>query len=118
MLSARDIACLADDVATVLPDTVGLTRPTTASDGLGGQSSTFTLVASYAARVTPINVQQAEEEVGARFEDGTVYRFAFPAGTDVRNTDRLTYSGSTFSVEAVRAPRSVEVERVVYAKKV
>jgi hypothetical protein len=118
MLSARDLTCLASDVATVLPDTVSLTRPASASDGLGGRSNVFALVGTYAARITPINTQQAEEEVGARLSNGTAYRVALPAGTDVRQTDRITYSSVTYSVEAVRAPRSVEVERVVYVKKV
>jgi len=116
VLSAREQACLAADVATVLPSTVTLSRPTTASDGLGGRSSVFAPVDTYAARITPMNNQQAEEEVGARLSNGTVYRVALPAGTDVRSTDRITYDGTAYSVEAVRAPRSVEVERVVYVK--
>jgi len=78
----------------------------------------FTLVGTYAARITPINTQQAEEEVGSRLANGTAYRVAMPAGTDVRQTDRITYDNVTYSVEAVRAPRSVEVERVIYVKKV
>ena len=46
--------------------------------------------------------------------DGMTYRVAFAAGTDVRIGDRLTFSGLTLSVEGIRSPRSVEVERVAY----
>lgn len=115
MLNAKDIACLARDVATVLPDTVTLSRATSASDGLGGRSNTFASLGTKAARVAPVSTQQAEEEIGGRLKDGTYYRIAFAAGTDVRTGDRIAYSGLTLSVEAVQAPRSVEVERVTYA---
>lgn len=115
MLSDRDKACLAADVASVLPSSVVLTRASSASDGLGGRSNTFTTVATYAARVTPADAGAVEEEIGTKLRDGMTYRVAFPAGTDVRIGDRLTFSGLTFSVEGVRSPRSVEIERVVYA---
>jgi len=115
MLSARDIACLAADVATVQPDSITLTRASAASDGLGGRTNTFSTVATYAARVAPVSTQQAEEEVGARLKDGMYYRISLPAGTDVRTADRIVYGTLTLSVEAVMSPGTLEVERKVFA---
>ena len=117
MLSARDIACLAEDVADVLPSSVVITRASTASDGMGGRSSTFTSVGTFSARVSPASNGEVEEEIGGKLRDGMIWRVAFPAGTDVRLGDRLTYSGLTLSVEGVRSPRSVEVERVCFVQK-
>lgn len=115
MLSPRDIACLAQDVATVQTDSITLTRPSSASDGLGGRTNTYSTVSSYAARVAPVSTQQAEEEIGSRLKDGMYYRISLPAGTDVRTTDRIIYGTLTLSVEAVVSPGTLEVERKVFA---
>lgn len=114
MLSAKDIACLADDLADVHPDTVTLSRSTKASDGMGGQTETWSTVGTYAARVTPVSIQQAEENLGSELKDGTYFRVALPRATDVRIDDRIEYDSLTLSVESVLAPRSVEIERIVY----
>jgi hypothetical protein len=114
VLTDREKACLANDVADVLPSSVVITRASSASDGLGGRSNTFSAVGTYAARVTPADAGAVEQEIGSKMRDGMTYRVAFPAGTDVRIGDRLTFSGLTLSVEGVRSPRSIEVERVVY----
>ncbi|MCH9836654.1 phage head closure protein [bacterium] len=114
MLSAKDLACLASDLGDVHPDTVTLKRRSTTSDGLGGLIETWTTVDTYAARVTPISMQQAEENLGSELVDGTYFRVAVPRGTDIQIDDRIEYSGLTLSVEAVEAPRSVEIERILY----
>jgi hypothetical protein len=115
MLTSCEIAQLADDVALVQTSSVTLSRASSASDGLGGRSNTYTTVATYAARVTPIGSQQAEEEIGSKIKDGTYFRVALPAGTDVRIGDRLTYGSLIMSVEAVAAPGTLELERRVVA---
>jgi SPP1 family predicted phage head-tail adaptor len=115
MLSARDLACLDNDAPDVLPDTVTLKRRSTVSDGLGGETETWTTVDSYSARVFPLSVQQAEENLGSELIDSTYFRIALPRGTEVQIDDRLEYGSLTLSVEAVRAPRSVEITRTVFA---
>lgn len=114
MLSAKDLACLASDLEDVHPDTVTLQSKNTTSDGLGGLIETWTTVGTYAARVTPISMQQAEENLGSKLVDGTYFRVAVPRGTAVQIDNRVQYSGLTLSVEAVEAPRSVEIERILY----
>jgi hypothetical protein len=57
-------------------------------------------------------MSEAERMVGERFYDREAYRVGFVADTDIRITDRLEIDGLTFSVESVRHPHGVEVERV------
>lgn len=115
MLNACDLAKLAEDVALVQTDSITLTRASSASDGLGGRTNTFSTVATYDARVAPVSTQQAEEEVGARLKDGMYYRVSLPAGTDIRTGDRISYGSLVLSVEAVMSPGTLEIERKVFA---
>jgi SPP1 family predicted phage head-tail adaptor len=116
VLTPCEISRLATDVATVQTDTITLTRATSASDGLGGRTNTFTTVATYAARVSPVSTQQAEEEIGAvRLKDGMYYRISLPAGTDIRTGDRVNYGSLVLSVEAVMSPGTLEIERKAFA---
>lgn len=117
MISAREITLLAEDVATILPSTAAIKRRSAGSDGLGGRAETYATAATVACRIAPVSTDVIEKEVGSRLRSDVVWRVAFPAGTDVRSTDRLTISGATYAVEAVRDGRSVEVERVAYCAK-
>lgn len=117
MITTRELAALATDVATVLPTTATIQRASTASDGAGGRTRTFSTVATVSCRITP-DAMGAREALGNdKVKDTEPYRVAFPAGTDVRLADRVTISGLVLSVEAVRTPRSVEVERVTFCMK-
>jgi head-tail adaptor len=114
VISTRELAALATDVATVLPSTAQIQRATATSDGAGGRSRSFSTVATVACRITP-DAMGAREALGNdKIKDTEPYRVAFPAGTDVRLSDRVSVGGLVLSVEAVRQPRSVEVERVTF----
>jgi head-tail adaptor len=115
VISDRELACLARDVAEVQPSTVALLRSDRASDGLGGTTDTYTSISTHAARVTPVSTKEAEEQIGGKVRDGMHYSIALPAGTDVRLGDRLDYAGKVLAVEAVMSPRSHEIERRVFA---
>lgn len=114
MLTTRELSALATDVAGVLPSSAQIRRPNGSSDGMGGRSTSFTTAQTVACRITPASTSEVEAIVGDKIRDGEPYRIAFPAGTDVRLRDRVVIGADTFSVEAVRTPRSVEVERVTY----
>lgn len=114
MITTREAAALAADVATVLPSTGLIQRATTASDGAGGRTRSFATVATVACRITPDAMGAREVLSNDRLRDSEPYRVAFPEGTDVRLGDRVSIGGMVLSVEAVRTPRSVEVERVTY----
>lgn len=115
MLTACEQAAIAADINAIAhPSSAQIQRATTASDGLGGRSRTFATVATVACRITPDRKGAAEAMTGERMMDKEPYRVSFPLGTDVRITDRVVVDGVTLAVEAVQAPRSVEVERVTY----
>lgn len=117
LMGSRELAALAADVATVQPDMAAIRRATAASDGMGGTTRTWATVATVGCRITSVDQQTAEQEIGARLADKAGYRIAMPAGTDVRVTDRVQIGTTTYAIEAVRDRRSVEVERVAYASK-
>lgn len=117
MISARDLAGIAADVATVQPSTVAIRRAVAAPDGLGGVTNTYGTVATVAARVAPVSSYVAEQEVGERLRDAVVWRVSMPAGTDVRAQDRIVDGTTTYAVESVRTGGSVEIERVAYVTK-
>jgi head-tail adaptor len=116
VITTREAASLALDVATVLPSSAQIQRATTASDGAGGRTRVFATVATVKCRVTPERDGGKMREIIAadHIKDKELYRVAFPAATDIRITDRVLVDGLTLSVEAVMAPSSVEVERVVF----
>ena len=117
MLTECELAKLADDVAELHPDEIIMLRASNASDGMGGRTNTYASVGTFAARVSPASNGDVEQEIGGKLRDGTVWRVAIPAGTDIRIGDRISYSGLTLSVEGIRAPRSVEIERVIYVQR-
>lgn len=115
MLTACEQTALAADVTAVAhPTSAQIQRATNASDGAGGRTRTFATVATVACRVTPDAAGAQEVLTSDKLRDAEPYRVSFPAGTDVRITDRIVALGLTLAVEAVRSPRSVEVERVTY----
>lgn len=114
MISAREIADLARDVQEVQPTQVAIRRATSASDGLGGVTHTYTTLATVQARVTPLTDAEAERVVGDRVRSGTVWKVAMPAGTQIRTDDRVMFGNVTYAVEAVKRGASVEVERVAF----
>jgi hypothetical protein len=115
MLSSCDLTALSKDMEGLHPDEVVISRPVSVSDGLGGRTNTFGPVATVPARVSPVSVQTAEEEIGGKLRDGMYYRVGLPSMTDVRINDRLLYDDLVLSVEAIMAPATIEVERKVYA---
>lgn len=117
MLTSRETAALAADVLTILPSSAAVKRRTGTNDGLGGRADTYGTVATVVCRITPTTTDVIEKEIGSRLRSDVMWRVAFPAGTDIRSTDRLTIGTATYAVEAVRDGRSVEVERVVYCSK-
>jgi SPP1 family predicted phage head-tail adaptor len=115
MLNPCDISALSKDMEGLHPDEIVLSRATSVSDGLGGRTNTFGPVATYAARVSPVSIQEAEEEIGGKVKDGMYFKINLPAGSDVRTSDRIEWEGLVLSVEAVVAPASIEIERKIYA---
>lgn len=114
LLTTRDTSRMQADAVEAMPSSAQIQRATTASDGAGGRTRSFATVATVACRITP-DAMGAQEAISSdRLRDAEPYRVSFPAGTDVRITDRLIIGSLTLAVEAVRQPRSVELERVTF----
>lgn len=115
MLTACEQAALVEDLAGfAYPSSAQIQRATTASDGAGGRTKTWATVTTIDCRITPDAGGGQDVRTNDKMRDAEPYKVTFPAGTDVRITDRIIAAGLTLSVEAVRAPSSVEVERVTY----
>lgn len=117
LMTARETAALAADVATVQPDSAAVRRASAASDGMGGTTRTWTTVATATCRITPLDQTEAEQVLGDDTRDKQVYRVSLPYGTALTVADRLLINGTTYAVEAVRTNRSLEVERIAYCVK-
>lgn len=115
-LTETDIALLARDVLDVLPDTGTILRLSASSDGTGGRSVSWTTLMTTPCRVMEAGAPAMDEQrIADHLRDKQLYIVAFPAGTDVRITDRIQTNGLILSIEGVKVPQSIEVERVVLA---
>ena len=111
-MTAREMARLSASMSVVLPQVVTILRTSAESDGQGGQTTTWEALDPVPCRFGPLGMSPSERAVADRFTSKEVYRVAFLPGTDVRLTDRLEMDGEIFSVESVRRPHGIEVERV------
>ncbi len=106
-------------LSSVLFDqTAQIVRPTSASDGMGGETTTYPpleTIPTVPCRVTPGDLLPREElGSGPRLSVVQHWILSFPAGTDVQSEDRIVVGGSrTFEVIAQMGPRSDEVRRRV-----
>jgi Phage head-tail joining protein len=118
LLSAVELdSCRALQRMTMV-ETASIDRAITVSDGMGGWTETWSTVAIVPCRVgTPTGgAIGAERVVADRLSGETTMAVTFPAGTDVRRTDRLLIYGKTFEVLSVLAPHTYETARVTLCK--
>jgi hypothetical protein len=107
-----DTSLLAKDMAELFPEQAIILRATASPDGYGGKTDAWANMATVPCRYGPIAFRDQEEVVADRFRNRQLFRVAFPAGTDVRLTDRITAGALTLAVEGLRVPKSIEIERV------
>lgn len=108
-----------------LPHTCQVQSVTIASGSGGTHTETWTTVATYDARMTPIS--QDEQIVADAPAGAVVWRVALPAGTPVTRSNRLVVSGvdalgadweKTLDVIGVRGPKAAEMMRSVVGAEV
>lgn len=69
-----------------------------------------------ACELDPLGASEVARLANLRFEDSAPYKLLFPAGTDVRERDRVVVNGTrTLEVRQSVRTGANEVERVVYA---
>lgn len=87
-------------------------RRTQVPDATGGFTDTFTASFTVNCSFAAQGITPQEREGTFTVQAITVWRFVFPAGTDVRQTDRIICQGRTFEVTS-SASGSVEVAKRV-----
>jgi head-tail adaptor len=118
MISAADLAAMTAQLTASMPDTVLIQRKTLTSDSAGGQTAVWSTVATVAGRVSPSQFPPWEKLFADRVGSHSNWTVTVPAGTDVRTEDRLLAGTRTLEVIEVRAPRSWEMARVVFAAEI
>lgn len=101
MLSERELAALRSDLNSLLTETVQVQRASRAPDGYGGETATWTTVATVNGLRTTTGLRPAEQILAERLSTSSSWVMLLPALTDVRVDDRLVSNGRTFHVVAV-----------------
>ena len=102
LLSSAQITSMRTTADLALPDTVVISRRTTASDGAGGWSETWATSATVAGRLMPkYQISGTEGQAAGQIQAAAQWACTLPAGTDLRAGDRVTVAGRTYEVQAV-----------------
>lgn len=110
LISAVTLAAMRRTMGRAHPDTATISRPTYVSDDQGGRTEGAPSTSTSACRV--VRSQQTREvTIGDQTRVMRLTNIYFPAGTDVRDDDRITVDGVVFQVITAMTPESYEVER-------
>lgn len=117
MLSDTEVTTLAAEFENLLSATCVIQRLTTASDGMGGSTSTWAAAGTVLCNVAPLTAPTRDgSTVGGEVQEQRARMVTLPAGTDVRLTDRLSIASETYEVTDLREPRTYEFVRRVEAR--
>lgn len=122
MLTAREIARAQADLEELLPDTCTIQRRQLTSDGGGGQDVVWVdLAVDVPCRIAPVgggerSQASGQSTVSDRIAAETTHVLTVPHGQDTEEPDRVTLSGQTYIVTAVRKRGSWELARRVEIK--
>lgn len=114
-LSVSDLADLRRTVQLLMPESWTLQRPVVVSDNQGGQTTTYTTVASGSlatsngARLAPAGYQANERVIAERLGTTDLWRVTLPQGTDARGNDQIVIGGTrTFQIVGIAGPHSYD----------
>lgn len=96
MLPEVDILAMREAITASLGDACTILRVTRTPDGAGGFSEAESAVAETRCRTAPAG--QHEAEIGARLGVAALWALTLPAGTDIREADRIICRGRTWEV--------------------
>ena len=110
VLSDTELDAMRDTLDTSLPELAEIERATKVSDGRGGETLTWTTVASVPCRVAPVLARPPADQVTADLVTNVQkWVLTFPAGTNLAPDDRMIVGARRFNLYAVTAPRSYAV---------
>jgi hypothetical protein len=113
VLTEPELERLRSAANLTLPGTAVIRSETWASDGGGGGSMSYTASGTVDCRIAPVGRQTGEGEIGERMSPDAQWIVTLPANTTIDLQDQIVTGGGTFSVLAIRAPRSYEMTRRV-----
>jgi head-tail adaptor len=122
MLSPSDIARARRPFVDWLPGTAVIQRATNTSDGQGGQTQTWSPVATVRCRLSPLKggepatTGRSSANLGDRAVDERTYVLTFAAKTDIGMADRAVVDDTTYEVTNVRTRGELELSRRVDVK--
>ncbi len=99
--------------AGALDERVTIEQPATADDGYGGETVTWSAVATVWASIRPLSVADGEGQGAVR--QATSYGVVIRRRGDIDETMRLTWRGRTFAIReaADPGPRALYQELVI-----
>lgn len=115
-LSAAELTAIRADIATLLPDTCNILAKTLVQDGSGGQTETWSTVASnVACRLDPSNGR--EMEIGGQVQPFYGFILTLPHGTTITAQNRVSVNGGTFAVVSADPEKSWKASVRAYVER-
>jgi hypothetical protein len=119
-VTTSEIAAARADLATMLPDTCTIQRAVKASDGGGGESTSWPeLATEVPCRLTPAgSAGSGTGKAGDRLNDTTTHIVTFTAGQDVQQGDRIIVNTIAYQALVVGSGGVWELSRHVEVRPV
>lgn len=111
-LSDAQLTKFRADVAKMLPDTCAISSVSYASDGAGGNTETWSTVATVACRVDPVNTKGGGMEAAAMREAlDTMYQLTVPYDTAIDVGNRITHNSIVYEIRQLSEQHSWRVSK-------
>ncbi len=92
---------------------ISIERKTSADDGYGGRTNTWTELARTRATIEPLS--GSEQLVAMRLRNPITHRFRFRYRSGITGADRIAFRGRTFNIRSVIDEREMNRWLVVVA---
>ncbi len=109
MLTASELTAMRAVVNTSLAGTAIIERGTLTSDSGGGYTEGWSSAGTVSCRIAPLGGM--EDVTGSRISADADWMLTVPFDTSITENDRVVSAGGTFTVRAVRTPRTFELSR-------
>lgn len=109
LVSDGTVAAFRRIAASAMPDTAQIERLTAVSDGMGGSTETWAVVATYACRLSRLPQMPIERELEDALQGRVPFTLYLPFDADATAADRVVCLGDRFEVVGVHNPTSYQV---------
>lgn len=118
MMSTAEMDAMRATQESLLTVSCTINRFTSVSDGMGGQTETWTAVATVGCRLNPRQTQPADATIANAPRNVSGWIITLPYGTDVHDRDRITIGARTFEVDKAMEYTPLETALRVIATEV